>query len=81
MLDVPDRHHAPEADIPSKVTQYTTHLKDIERVFNEHALELGLGVRLDSSGAIAAVKHGAGIARVMRFATAATIPGSFTIHN
>jgi hypothetical protein len=54
-------------DVAARVKEYTDHLKDIEGVFNSHALELGLGVRLDASGAIAAVKHGAGIARVMRF--------------
>ena len=51
-----------------KIDGYTNHLRKIERAFNEHALELGLGVRLDATGAIAAVGYGIGIARVMRFA-------------
>jgi hypothetical protein len=67
VLDVRDRQAPATADIAARVKEYTDHLKDIEGVFNNHALELGLGVRLDASGAIAVVKHGAGIARVMRF--------------
>jgi hypothetical protein len=54
-------------DIHRKVGEYIDHLKKIEATFNERAQELGLGVRLDSSGAIASVKNRNGIARVMRF--------------
>src|ERR1700730_9159386 len=54
-------------DIKARVSEYTDHLSDIERVFNDHARELGLGVVLDASGAIAAVNGRTGSARVMRF--------------
>lgn len=67
MLDVPNQVQQPLTDVAARVREYTDHLKDIERVFNDHARDLGLGVRLDASGAISAVNQGAGIARVMRF--------------
>lgn len=54
-------------DVQRRLGEYVAHLEHIEQVFNEHARELGLGVRLDAAGAIAAVKNGTGLARVMRF--------------
>ena len=53
--------------VGAKVDEYVAHLGKIEDAFNTHAREIGLGGVLDASGAIAAIKHGAGIARVMRF--------------
>ncbi|MGD0192279.1 MAG: hypothetical protein ABSD74_16190, partial [Rhizomicrobium sp.] len=53
--------------VKAKVDEYIAHLEKIEGAFNTHARELGLGVRLEAKGAIAAINHGAGIARVMRF--------------
>ena len=54
-------------DVHQRVAQYGDHLQDITRVFNDHARDLGLGVRLDPKGAIAGVKAGTGVSRVMRF--------------
>lgn len=54
-------------DVRARVDVYVDHLRKIEQVFNEHAHELGLGVRLNASGAVEAAMKGAGIARVMRF--------------
>lgn len=54
-------------DVQRRVDEYVAHLEHIEGVFNEHARELGLGVRLAAAGAIEAVKKGTGLARVMRF--------------
>jgi hypothetical protein len=54
-------------DVQSRVDQYAAHLQHMEEVFNDHARELGLGVRLSASGAIDSVRKGTGLARVMRF--------------
>jgi hypothetical protein len=54
-------------DVQRRVDQYVNHLEHIEQVFNEHARELGLGVRLSAVGAVESVKKGTGVARVMRF--------------
>lgn len=54
-------------NVEAKVNEYVAHLGKIQDAFNTHAREIGLGVVLDAGGAVAAVKHGAGIARVMRF--------------
>ncbi|HKW49305.1 MAG TPA: hypothetical protein VJN70_17755 [Gemmatimonadaceae bacterium] len=55
-------------EVRRRVDEYVAHLEHIERVFNEYAQELGLGVRLGAAGAIEAVKKGTGLARVvMRF--------------
>jgi hypothetical protein len=57
----------PEA-IKAKLEEYIAHLKAIESTFNEHAREIGLGVRLDASGAISSLtNHGTGISRAMRY--------------
>lgn len=53
--------------VMEKVEEYATHLTRLAEVFTMHAQELGLGVKLDASGAIAAVKNGTGLSRVMRF--------------
>jgi hypothetical protein len=58
---------ADTVDVRRKVADYTDHLREIETAFNEHAEELGLGVRLDADDVIASVERGTGIARVMRF--------------
>jgi hypothetical protein len=54
--------------VKAKIAEYVAHLERIERAFNEHAGERGLGVRLEAKGAVAAIGHGTGVARVMRFA-------------
>lgn len=54
-------------DVQRRVDEYVAHLGHIEGIFNEHACELGLGIRLRAAGAIEAVKKGTGLARVMRF--------------
>ncbi len=54
--------------IQAKLEEYIAHLKSIESAFNEHSREIGLGVRLDASGAISSLKnHGTGISRAMRY--------------
>lgn len=54
-------------DVQRRVDTYVAHLQKIEGFFNEHSLELGLGVRLNAAGAVEAVRKGTGLARVMRF--------------
>lgn len=54
-------------DVQRRVAEYVKHLEDIERVFNDQARELGLGVQLSAAGAIASLKTGTGVARVMKF--------------
>lgn len=53
--------------VRQRVEEYVGHLNTIARVFDDHARELGLGVRLDIEGAVAAVRRGTGVTRVMRF--------------
>lgn len=53
--------------VRQRVEEYVGHLEIIARVFDAHARELGLGVRLDIEGAVAAVRGGTGVTRVMRF--------------
>ncbi len=69
MLAVHNNKNPPmtQEDVQRRVDEYAAHLEQIGRVFNEHARDLGLGVRLDAAGAIEAVKKGTGLARVMRF--------------
>lgn len=52
-------------DVARSVKEYVDHLKSIAEVFNDHAQELGLGVRLNAEGAINSIKSN--IARVARF--------------
>ena len=54
-------------EVQAKLDEYVAHLRKIVTTFNEHARELGLGVRLEADGAIKALQQGAGISRVMRF--------------
>lgn len=54
-------------DIQAWVEQYVGHLERVTQVFNEHAEELGLGVRLNPTSAINAIRSGNGFGRVMRF--------------
>lgn len=49
------------------VAKYVDHLGAIVSVFNDHAQEIGLGVRLTAEGAIEAAKKGTGLGRVIRF--------------
>ena len=58
---------AGHAVVVAKVEEYASHLQRLAEVFTMHARELGLGVQLNASGAIAAVKNGTGLSRVMRF--------------
>ncbi len=67
MLNVPKKQPKDATDIKRCVEEYVGHLEKIARVFTEHARELGLGVKLDASGAIQAVRNGTGFARVMRY--------------
>ena len=55
-------------DVDRLVNEYVAHLEKIATIFNDHARELGLGVRLDAQGPIEAVRRGTGIARVIRIA-------------
>lgn len=59
--------NSPPHDIQARVNEYVAHLERMAQVFTDHARDLGLGVRLDAGGAVAAVRSGTGIARVMRF--------------
>jgi hypothetical protein len=54
-------------DVGAKVDEYVAHLRNVATIFQSHARDRGLGVRLDAEGAIKAVKSGTGISRVMRF--------------
>jgi hypothetical protein len=65
MLEVPSRGQKP-VDVQARVDEYAGHLHKIARIFDAHAKELGLGVRLDAERAIQSVKSG-NISRVMRF--------------
>lgn len=67
MLESVRSEPATKQDVRRRVDEYAAHLKKIERIFTEHAQELGLGVRLSAEGAINAVRSGNGFARVMRF--------------
>ena len=67
MLEIRDQDPTGVADVERRVSEYVGHLEKIARVFTQHAHELGLGVKLDASGAIQAVKNGTGFARVMRY--------------
>ena len=62
-----DENVGSSEDIQNNLETYTHHLGTVTRVFNQHAEELGLGVRLDPTNAINAVKSGTGFSRVMRF--------------
>lgn len=55
------------AEMKARVSEYVDHLQRIAAAFNSHARGLGLGVRLDATGAIEATRRGAGFARIMRF--------------
>lgn len=56
------------AEDPQKQVQlYVDHLRWLAQVFNQHAEELGLGVRLNPANAINAVQSGTGFSRVLRF--------------
>src|SRR5262245_61442951 len=55
-------------DVKRRVDAYVVHLRQIEQVFNQHAQELGLGVRLSAAGAIKAAQSGTGTSTVIRFA-------------
>src|SRR5579862_2417580 len=59
--------HGRSRDIEAQVEQYVGHLQRVAQVFNDHAEELGLGVRLNPTAAINAIKSGNGFGRVMRF--------------
>ncbi|HJS10177.1 MAG TPA: hypothetical protein VJ811_02780 [Sphingopyxis sp.] len=52
-------------DVGKAVKEYSDHLLGIAEVFNAHATELGLGVRLNTESAIASIRSN--IARVARF--------------
>jgi hypothetical protein len=56
-----------QMDVPARVKEYVDHLSAITEVFNAHAEENGLGVRLNADGAIKAVESGNGLSRVLRF--------------
>ncbi|PZU44295.1 MAG: hypothetical protein DI568_15970 [Sphingomonas sp.] len=56
-----------QIDVQRSVGEYVEHIETIARVFNAHAEEIGLGVKLDPSGAVEAVRRGTGLSRVMRF--------------
>ena len=53
-------------DVRARVQEYADHLHKIANIFDSHARELGLGVRLDAERAILAVKGG-NVSRAMRF--------------
>jgi hypothetical protein len=54
-------------DVQACIQKYADHLEEVARVFNDHANELGLGVRLDAERAIQAIRSGSGIGKVTRF--------------
>lgn len=54
-------------DIRAKIASYVEHIEGVVSVFNQHAEELGLGVRLNAEALIAGVKVGNGLNRVLRF--------------
>jgi hypothetical protein len=56
-----------EADMKKRVEEYASHLETISNVFNGHAQQVGLGIRLDVADVVAAVRKGAAFAKVMRF--------------
>lgn len=54
-------------DVARCVARYVEHVGTIVAVFNDHAQDIGLGVRLSADGAIEAAKKGTGLSRVIRF--------------
>jgi hypothetical protein len=52
-------------DVRARVEEYAAHLRKIASIFDEHARDRGLGVRLDAERAIQVA--GGNISRVMRF--------------
>lgn len=66
----PSRSQAVETasvDVRARIQEYADHLREVARVFNDHAETLGLGVSLDAERAIQAIVSGTGISRVTRF--------------
>lgn len=66
MIDANTPEQKP-VDVRAKVREYTDHLGNIAKIFDEHALERSLGVRLDAERAIHAVMKGGNVSRAMRF--------------
>ena len=64
MHDVQSRAMKP-IDVAAKVEEYAAHLREIASIFDEHARDIGLGVRLDPERAIQVA--GGNVSRVMRF--------------
>lgn len=58
-----------EGDLRERIEIYVQHLEGIARIFNRHARQLGLGVRLDADREIESVRAGGGLPRVLRFLT------------
>ncbi|WP_067733532.1 hypothetical protein [Novosphingobium naphthalenivorans] len=54
-------------NVGARIEEYAAHLSEVARVFNDHAMALGLGVTLDADRAVQAIKSGANISRVARF--------------
>src|ERR1700722_13211548 len=65
MLDGQNSLQAP-VDVHARVKEYADHLHKIAGIFDAHARERGLGVRLDAERAIQVVKSG-NVSRAMRF--------------
>ena len=58
---------ANSVNVGARIQEYAEHLREVARVFNDHAEHLGLGVSLDAERAIQAVMSGTGLGRVTRF--------------
>ncbi|HEV2989322.1 MAG TPA: hypothetical protein VG759_12835, partial [Candidatus Angelobacter sp.] len=54
-------------DMRRAVEAYATHLQNIAQIFETHARNLDLGIRLDVSEVAAAARRGADFPKVMRF--------------
>ncbi|MFN4310071.1 MAG: hypothetical protein ACK4FK_05700 [Ferrovibrio sp.] len=72
-------HQSPTPEM--LVESYASHLEQIAAVFNKHSRDLGLGVRLDASGAVAAVRAKNNYGRVTRFADRSDDSGVLMIPN
>ncbi|MGB3503426.1 MAG: hypothetical protein WBA44_17520 [Mesorhizobium sp.] len=59
---------AEPVDPKKQIEQYASHLEFIAKVFNQHAEQLGLGVRLNTSKVTKAVREGVNYGKAKRFA-------------
>lgn len=62
-----DRTEDRVTDVRAVVDGYIAHLERIAQVFNDHARELGLGVKLNAKGVADSMRGGVSVARAVRF--------------